>query len=275
MIEEIFNIKNGTFRGKNGQNIKIAYIDPTTSESTFEYKDEIKKYGARWDNYKKTWYWFLNDNPKEVYERQIKPCLEFLLSVEKNETGEERNVINIIDKLLKEFDTKVDASNSGNNEIVASSAKEVKLRLEDFKQELVNAVSDEEFKKLMEPIIKFKRAQGRSYSLLNAILLICQNPNIKMVKSKSNWEAVNRGIKPDARPLWIWIPIGSNDPKTKEEKNRITQEFLDKEKVTSVKELSVRGKEELKIALKGISDATSFELMPRVYDYAEDRKSVV
>ena len=268
MIEEIFNIKNGSFRGKDGKEKKIAYIDPTTSESTFAYREEIKKYGAKWDNYKKTWYWFLNDNPQEVYNTQIKPCLEFLMSVEKNDTGEERDVIKIIDKLIAELGNVPE--NLGDTEIVATSAKEVKMNLEAFKRELINAVSAEEFKKMMEPIIKFKRAQGRSYSLLNAILIYCQRPNAKMVKSKSNWEDVNRGIKPGAKPIWIWNPIFKDSkPKSKEEKNRIIKSFLDKENVTDRKDLSIRGKEELKVALNSGGVVDHFELMPRAYDYAD------
>lgn len=113
-------------------------------KNTYQYKDEIKKYGAKWLSNLKTWGWFTNGNP-DVYNKFIKPCLEYLVSVEQNPNNEERNVINIIDKLISELDNgNIDSFDSTASKF---NAEAVKSRLNNFKQELINIVSDEEFKK--------------------------------------------------------------------------------------------------------------------------------
>ena len=47
ILREAFNIKNASRTAKDGHEYKIAYIDPTTSENTFAFKDAIKKYNHR------------------------------------------------------------------------------------------------------------------------------------------------------------------------------------------------------------------------------------
>lgn len=246
LITETFNLKNGKFKKKDGSEVPVVYIDPSTSENTYKYKDEIKKYGATWLTTLKTWGWFIgNNNPQAVFDKYIKPCLEYLTKVEQNPNNEERNVIAIIDKLLSEL---------GSNRVevmtnVVFDKEAVKNRLESFKQELVNIMSNEEFKAKMLPIIKFRQAQGHQYSLTNAILIYIQDPRATLVKSKRNWEAMNRLVKPNAPALALWVPIGGT-PLSKAEKETITQRFLARRGAASVKDLNPGDKEELNVQLK-------------------------
>ena len=104
ILNEVFNIKNATKTAKDGHKYNIAYIDPSTSENTFNFKDEIKKYGAKFFSDMKAWGWHLGSNPQEVYNTRIKPCLEYLASVEDGGNGTRKdNIIAIIDELLEEL----------------------------------------------------------------------------------------------------------------------------------------------------------------------------
>lgn len=47
MLYEIFDIKSGKMKKKDGTTTDIIYIDPKTSENTYQYKDKIKNdFGA-------------------------------------------------------------------------------------------------------------------------------------------------------------------------------------------------------------------------------------
>lgn len=258
LLTEIFNIKNGKFKKKDGTEVPIAYIDPSTSENTFQYKDKIKEFGAKWLGTLKTWGWFVT-NPN-VYNDQIKPCLEYLVSVEQNENNEARDVTLIIDKLIGEIE-------DGNVEAIDTSEQSVadlKAKLENFKRELVSIMSDKEFKERMLPIIKFRNAQGHSYSFSNTILIYVQDPQATMVKAKGVWERdFNRKIKDGAKPLALWVIYGGT-PYSKEQKETITNRFLSGIGKTSKKELTPGEKDKLRVLLK--PKGSKFKLVFNFYD---------
>ena len=266
LITEIFNIKNGLFTKKNGEKIKIAYIDPSTSESTYEHKDKIKnQFGAAWIGTLKTWGWFLGNQPEQVYNTKIKPCLEYLMSVEKNKPSDDkREVISIIDDLLRELQgaTMPNVAEVG---VKSMSKEEIQDKVASFKEELLNIMSDEEFKAKLMSIIKFRNAQGHKFSFRNTILFLVQDPEATLVKSKSNWFAMNRTVKPNAKPIALWVPKGGKSL-TADEKRIRTRNFCDSCGVKDVKDLNPGEKERLKVILKGYQ-ASSFDLMPNFYDY--------
>lgn len=256
LLNEVFNIKNGMFRKKDGSEVPIAYIDPSTSESTYQYKDKIKDFGAVWIGSLKTWGWFTTN--QDVYQTKIKPCLDYLVSVEKNDNGEARDVVSIIDKLLSEI-------SSGNILTVETfNENNLKGKLEGFKRELINIMSDEELKEKLLPIIKFRNAQGHQYSLTNAILVYIQDPKATMVKSKGNWAKMNREVIPNSKPIALWCPKGGT-PLTDEEKENKTNIFLRRLNKTSKKELTPGEKEQLRVLLKP-KGHTGFSLQPYFYD---------
>ena len=140
---------------------------------------------------------------------------------------------------------------------------EVTQRLDDFKQQLVDAVSSEDFKRLIEPIIKFKRAQGHKFSFGNALLIMMQDPEATLVKSKGRWAAMNRNVKPDAPKLWARVPLGNT---INVDKEKVKREFLASVRKQSEDELNPGEREELSIRLKPTS-ARAFKLVPCFYDY--------
>ena len=268
LITEIYNIKNGTVTKKDGSQVRIAYIDPQTSEDTYKIKDEIaKRFGAIWlgKYFKglKAWGWFLNDNGQEVYQNKIKPCLEYLTSIEENPNNEERDVIQIINTLISELDQVPAAVEMSARP--AFNKTEIKEKLEQYKRELINIVSDKEFKEKMLPIIKFRNAQGHSYSFANAILFYIQDPESTMIKSKTRWAAMNKTVKPDAPALWGWFPKKSAKL-TPEQKEEIKQKFLNFVGKSSEEELTPGQKEELKIRLRPMAKGSSFDIGPYFFD---------
>lgn len=257
LLTEVFNIKNGTFTKKDGTKVKIAYIDPKTSQSTYEYKDIIKsKFGAFWIQNMKTWGWFLNGNAEQIYNQKIKPCLEYLDKA----TNTDRDIVGMIDKLIREVETADIPA-----EAPSETKETIKAKLQQFKEELVRTVSDADFKKMIEPIIKFKQAQGHTFSFSNAILAWIQDPDARLIKSKGNWAKANRVVKPNAPAIWLWIPTNFK-PYSQESKDKITQRFLKKYNVKKVEDLSVGAQERLRIQLKG-TQPSSFEVGPYFYDY--------
>lgn len=271
IITEAFNLKNGTFRSKNNQEYKIVYIDPTTSDNTYQYKEVLKKYNAKFFNTLKSWGWFVDNN--EVYTRLVKPCLEELNKVSQNKTSQD-DIIGMIDLLISEF-------NSGNiakMETMATSESEIKSKLQRFKEDLVSSYDSEEFMSKLEPIIKFNQSLGHKYSLLNTILIYIQDPKASNVKSRTTWNNFNREVKPNAPAIYLWRP------KTKQlnsaEKSQITQEYLRKFKAKSVDDLNPGQKDQLRVALSGSrSEVYGYALYPafdvRYTDQIPDTEDLV
>ena len=264
---------------KSGQPYYIAAIDPGLStDDTFAVKDKIKEYGGRWDNTGKRWYFILSSDPenrKSQIERFVKPCIEYLKSVEKTPNGNDADAE--IQKILSQIDQVVAAIDNGAVAATgpedATSAKDMKDKLLQFKQELIESFKNNTFREKMGPIIKFRQAQGASYSILNSILILMQKPDAKMVKSAGNWKKANKTVKPDAKKIWLWVPIG-NRAHTPEECKEIEANFFKKvsklygKEVKAKSELTVGDREKLEKRLKEVVP-TSFELMPRFYDVSD------
>lgn len=249
---ESFNVKNGIYVTQSGDRKRIAYVDQATSEPTMPHKETFKAHGALWLKNMKTWGWFLDRDPKMVYATKIQPCLEEL-------EGEE--AIAAVSELISEFE-------GGNLSVVnhsSASPDELKNKLKSFKQELVSAVSTQEFKALMEPIIKFRSAQGHRFSLYNSILIWLQDPEATLVKSTTKWKEWNRTVKPGSPSLFMYVPIYRNS--TKGEREKTTNEYLKKKGKTSKDELTPAEKEELSILSNGSGEALGFKLVNSFYDY--------
>ena len=277
LLTEIYNIKNGFFKKKDGTYSKIMYIDPKTSENTYNIKDELKNFDAKFlpnidgDPTKRAWGWYLGQNPQWVMDNKIKPCLDYLLSIEKNPNNEERNVIAIIDKLLAELKANPviqEPNPSVPNESVEVNTTGITDKLEQFKRELIDCVSSEEFKVKMEPIIKFRNARGHSFSFTNILLFYIQNPKVTMVKSKGNWEAANRTIKPGEQPMVAWVGKQYSSL-SKEEKEKRINKFLADVGKNDVNELNVGEKERLAVFLKPVNRTGGFKLTASFYDISQ------
>lgn len=216
IINEAFNWGvRSKKNSKTGGRYFVAYIDGDNSENAYPYRQELAKRGAKWNGMDKCWYIALSEDPekrqKEI-ETRVKPLVEYLKSVEK---GGERNVDAELQLIISKIDELInnikDSTVKGGTEEVSTAMdpKDIKQRLQNFKEELLASFKDEGWKQKMLPIIKFRKAQGASFSLLNSILIMIQDPDATMVKSKGNWTNANRKIKPNAPVICGWRPNGT------------------------------------------------------------------
>ncbi len=276
ILSEAYEWKVEKKINKSGQPYYIAAIDPSLStDDTFAVKDKLKEFGARWDGMGRRWYFILSSDPtnrQSQIERFVKPCVEYLKSVEKEPNGNDadaeiRKILSQIDGVIASID------NQPSVEVQDVDTKEIKDKLVQFKQELIESFKNNTFREKMAPIIKFRQAQGASYSLLNSILIMMQRPNAKMVKSAGNWRKANKEVKPGAKPICLWVPLGQR-AHTPEENKKIEADFFKKvsklygREIKSKNELNIGDREKLEKKLKEVV-ATSFDLKPRFYDIAD------
>ena len=261
ILTETLSYQIGTIRTKNGNNMRVAYIDAHRSQDTYSIRKQIQSYGAKWEPTGKWWYWILGNDPEGVIRNKVKPCIEYLTQIEDMGGEPKRNVEDVINKLIAKIQTASMPNVKG-----GSSKNDILSSLESFKQDLIKITSDDEFKQMMEPIIKFRNANNYQYSLLNTLLILIQDPEATLVKPGGSWRKYyNRTIKPGAKPIMMWIPKGER-AYTEEEKNDIIASYLRKKKVKSIKDLSVPDKELLDKKLSKTT-AVSFDLAPYWYDY--------
>ena len=276
LLSESYEWKVEKKINKSGQPYYIAAIDPSLStDDTFAVKDKLKEYGAKWDGIGRRWYFILSSDPtnrQTQIERFVKPCVEYLKSVEKEPNGNDADAE--IRKILSQIDGVIASIDSHPSvEVQDVDTKEIKDKLVQFKQELIESFKNNTFREKMAPIIKFRQAQGASYSLLNSILIMMQRPNAKMVKSAGNWRKANKEVKPGAKPICLWVPLGQR-AHTPEENKKIEEDFFKKvsklygREIKSKNELNIGDREKLEKKLKEVV-ATSFDLKPRFYDIAD------
>ena len=264
LISEDFKLRNINMPKKDGTTTPIVIIDPDKSDSVFQYKDTLKnEFGAVFFSKLKAWGWFVSD--RSVYNDKIKPCLEWLKQQigDKDEDEIKTEVMSIIDELINTIGS---ATNDINDNTL--SKKEVEERLKSYKADLVSAMSDAQFKALLEPIIKFRNAHGHQMSFGNAILIWIQDPEATLVKSRSNWKSFNRLVKEDAPALWAYIPVPNGKPKrlSAEERENIISSYLIQVGVESKEDLTPGQLEELKIQLRNYGTDVTFVMKPRFYD---------
>jgi hypothetical protein len=223
---------------KTGGRYFVAYIDGSNSENAYPYRQELAKRGAKWNGVDKCWYIALPEDPdrrQEYIETKVKPIVEYLKSVEKDGTkdvdSELQGIIAKIDELIQKID---DATVKGDTIEVntAMDPKEIKRRLESFKEELLASFKDEGWKEKMLPIIKYRKAQGAKFSLLNSILIKMQDPDATMVKSRGNWGKANREVKDNAPVLYGWRPNGTPLFPTAQDKKMAKEDWLRKNRKT-------------------------------------------
>lgn len=265
---ETYNISITKIQKKDGTTSNYAYIDPKKStDDTRNIKDGIKQFGANWNKFNGVWGWYLSPDPQKMQNQldsMIYPAIEWLNSQETPPETGARNPEQLkaeFQELLKQIDQAIAAPILPPSERTAPlmDEKTLKSRLQQYKEELVNAMTNEEFLAKLEPIIKFRNAQGHQLSFLNALLIYVQNPQAKLVKARTTWANIyNREVKPDARALAVWVPVVINNDqkkdyaKIKAEIDRQTKEFLAKVKKTDTTQLTAGEKDRLRVILNAV-----------------------
>jgi len=236
------------YKSKLGE-YPIVYVQG----DVFPFKDIIKKYKAKWNNPNKFWFWFLDKNDEQVtINNFIKPALAEIKELE--------NLPLEIDELIKNIEEGSIAPG-----ISKEQESEVKAKLKEFKEMLVNIEDDEEFKKIMKQLVLIKAVQGQSFTLKNAILIFLQDRNAGIVNSKSNWfKYYDREVKSNANPLAVWAPRrqGSKFKKDKKDKEEIKIDFYKKIGKKIGDKLTPSEGIKLKELTRDTVNATKFKLVP-------------
>ena len=277
ILNESFEWKIIKKTNQYGNVIIRAILDPIlTTENIYDVKDKLKSFGAKWDPDDKVWFFTLWKDPekrKEQIEKVIKPCVEYLKSVETTDNGNDLETV--MTKLITQIDAVLNSPDAAvkTEEEDSGDVKVIKERLSDFKQELIQSFRDNTFREKMGPIIKFRSAQGAGYSMLNTILIMIQRPDAKMVKSVSKWNAANKTIRNGAKPIYLWYPVGKREL-TKDEQLEVEVKFYKKmeklygRSIVSKNQLKVGDREKLEKELNKVV-ATSFKLVPIYYDVTD------
>lgn len=242
----------------------VAYIDRSFSSELYPYSSILKKNKANFNQDYKVWFWFIGeteDKQRNAYNAFIKPTIKTLTQQEPDENG----IISVIDKAIDIVSKNPVKTSEEDRNVSFDDPSKITAKLESFKKELVNAMSEESFKSKIEPIIRFRKAMGRGYSLLNTILIMIQDPNARMVKSRTNWLGVNRTVKANARAILMWTPDSIKYPVEKQKE--IKRNFLNKLNKKDESELTVAERETLNILYYHSSG--SFTLRPNFFDISQ------
>ena len=272
-LNEAFEVRAGQFTSKEGKVSKIAYIVSTDGEQLYNYTNIVKKYGAKWLPTLKLWGWFISDKNQFIIDSQIKPCIQELNNAKQsegngNENGNEdgNDIIKIIEN-LQEMLSNTDMIDE--LDTVKIDTKIINSNLEKFKLDLLNSLSAEEFKEKLEPIIKFKRANGPAFSFFNTLLIYMQMPTATMVKKKSRWLELNKIIKPNAKPLVAWVPDGKRQKSSKTDKENLINKYLEQYNVSTYDELPIGVQELITSQSNMVINPTSYKLAPYFYDISQ------
>ena len=270
----MFNFKTVKFNTKDGTPKSVILLTGDDIDKTDDFKDAIKNtYGASWIGNLKTWGWYVppkREKMLELINSKVKPCIEFLRANEKNNSSNEDKVTSIVDDLIKMLlNTEEEAEKEADGNVYLSS-KQIMAKVYEFKQKLINAVTSEDFKKLFIPIINLKRVQGKGFSLKNTILAWVQRPNMTLVKSKADWNAMNRLVKPDAVPIALFKPYGGKKLHSgQRNRKNAEQEWMNANHITSKSEMTPGDKERLRHYLNAESTVGKYKLVAAFYDYAD------
>jgi hypothetical protein len=228
-------------------------------------KQIMDTYNMKYQSKEKFFFWFLDkENPEKTIEKNIKPAFEFLKTI-KEPNKLEFEIDEILNFLNNPEVEKIDPE----VKITPQQKEQIEAKLILFKKQLTNIQDDEQFKETIGKLIKFKSAQGYSFTLSNSLLIWIQMPTATIVNNKQIWKDVyNREIKPNVTPLFVWKPSGQKQNLSKEKKEAITQAFLNTTKKPSVDALSPNEKIKLKTKLRGTMIASSFFMVP-VYDVSQ------
>jgi len=257
-----FKLKRSVETSKQGKKYKIVYIDPNESEiKIYPHTSILKKYGAKWNNLKKVWFWFYNDeNYEDIKENNIKPALREILKIEKKPTDEVDEYLDAAEELINSLE------NIQSNVLPKEDEIKIRKSLEDLRNEIVNIDNDEEFKKTMKIVQSFRSIKDHGYSLYNSMLILLQDRKATWVKSRSVWKMFNRVVNKEAPIIWLVKPKHMRSKLSKTEREKIKKDFYKKHNLNPQDTLKDKPglKHKLNIEL-GLIFKNSFEWYP-TYD---------
>ena len=247
--QEDFKFKLGPeLTAKSGIKYKKLYMFGNSFELNQQLKSSgktmKKEYGAGWDKDVKAWYLPVYKdrtteeyNTQSVMDRKVKPFID--------KVNEFYTYTLDVDELINSLTdyTPADRTENPNAAQVATreEADGVRIRLEAFKENLLNISTSEELQQIMQLMMDVKAGKSKfQFSSNNKIAIKTQRPDATIVCNKNNWQKwYNRTVKPDAKPIFV------NSASSGGYNKKITQDFLRSAGASSYSDLKGGQKQEL------------------------------
>lgn len=282
MLNETFNIIQKVYNTKTGKSPLLVYIDPKTStDDTFKAKDQFKEYGMEYlpsklGNYAPhAWGWILWNGENDKQMSLVKKFIEDLPSIESQpEDGTQRGFDDIasnLEPVVQEILRTIQAAEKLAPKTPQDA--EAKKKIEDFKNIVAKGLGDENTKKFIENLIKYRTElrKHNSYNLgwTNVILAwFARNGKATQIRPVKEWEKMNYQPKPGVTPIELIGRGYRHTPYTAEEKAKIIQDYLNAKGVDSIEELPPSSQYDLRNRqMKGkIVPGSEYQYLYKAYD---------
>lgn len=248
---------NELLKTAKGKGFKVIYVDPDAStDSTFNNKDLMKKYGMEYLPYNryirnvqgvpKAWGWIIWDGSEQEVYPLIRKFAEEIGSQETPpDNGSNRTVEEVLASIEQLKDVIMKAQASGQVRIDGNS---IIANAEEFKKKLAQGVGSRETMEALAELTRFRiemsKHRGHQLSLLNTILIFLQKGNATDVRSKGEWREMGYTPKPDATQIVLAMPA-SFKKLFGAQYDEVVRRFLEKEGVKAISELTPSQKRRL------------------------------
>lgn len=215
---------------KDGKKHAQFVVDPKNDKS-FNHKDVFKKHGAKWFN---GWNWTAwDDDIKKILNDKIKPSLEEIAKMDGEDPTQIADILVFLENEMNEIlagNREEDEVSQINTHLSKKSAEDIKNRVKELENKLINMTSAEDFKNFMRPILQFRNTSKQKFSFGNTILIWIQDPEATFVQSIGNWDKKwNRTVSNDAKLISLYVPSSQKekrevdvyDPETDETKTEV------------------------------------------------------
>lgn len=251
MLNETYNIVQKVYNTKTGKNPLLIYIDKNTStEDPYKSKEKFKEYGMEWLPSKLgkyapyAWGWILWDGEQDKKMSYVKKFVNELPTIEEpEETGNARGFNDItsnLEKTVQEILKNLEAV----SEIQTKSLQDanVKQKIDDFKKVVANGLNDENTKKFVENLIKYRTElkKHNAYSLgwTNVLLVyFARGGKATQVRPLKEWEGMGYKPKDGIEPIVLLGRTYNYKRYTKQQKEIIIQNYLQEKGVNSIEDL--------------------------------------
>ena len=248
---------NELLKTAKGKGFKVIYVDPDAStDSTFNNKDLMKKYGMEYLPYNryirnvqgvpKAWGWIIWDGSEQEVYPLIRKFAEEIGSQETPpDNGSNRTVEEVLASIEQLKDVIMKAQASGQVRIDGNG---IIANAEEFKKKLAQGVGSRETMEALAELTRFRiemsKHRGHQLSLLNTILIFLQKGNATDVRSKGEWREMGYTPKPDATQIVLAMPAAFKKL-FGAQYDEVVRRFLEKEGVKAISELTPSQKRRL------------------------------
>lgn len=248
---------NELLKTAKGKGFKVIYVDPDAStDSTFNNKDLMKKYGMEYLPYNryirnvqgvpKAWGWIIWDGSEQEVYPLIRKFAEEIGSQETPpDNGSNRTVEEVLASIEQLKDVIMKAQASGQVRIDGNG---IIANAEEFKKKLAQGVGSRETMEALAELTRFRiemsKHRGHQLSLLNTILIFLQKGNATDVRSKGEWREMGYTPKLDATQIVLAMPA-SFKKLFGAQYDEVVRRFLEKEGVKAISELTPSQKRRL------------------------------